>query len=78
MARTLTRPQREAIALMRECAGHDDGWAVICANSAVPSFKTDGQAWIHWRVAESLVRLDLAEQGDFGLIRLLEEEPPRG
>jgi hypothetical protein len=71
-ARTLSAQQRNAIDLMRECAGYDNGWAVICS-SAVPSFKADGQAWIHWQTALSLVRRDLAEHDeDMGLIRLWE------
>jgi hypothetical protein len=73
VSEALTAPQRRAIALMRECAGHDDGWAVICSNSDVPSFKADGQAWIHWRTAEALIYKDVVEHDeDYGLIRLWE------
>lgn len=48
----MTRKQREAIALMRECAGHDDGWAVVYAG-VTTSF--DGQAWVNWQTADALV-----------------------
>jgi hypothetical protein len=65
--------QRNAIELMRRCADHDKGWAVI-ASDATAAF--DGQAWIHWRTALSLVDRDLAEHDeDMGTIRLWEHDP---
>jgi hypothetical protein len=73
----MTAQQQHAIDLMRECAGYDDGWAVICS-SPTPSFKADGQAWIHWQTALSLVRRDLVEHNEaMGTIRLREHAPAK-
>jgi hypothetical protein len=69
-----TPKQIRAMELMRKCAGHDDGWAVVCSSG---TFTTDGQAWIDWRTAKSLVERDLAEydEDDLGLVRLWEHAP---
>lgn len=67
----LTKPQLNAIAVLKECADYADGWGVLVTNHG--SRMEDGQAWIYYWSGLRLVAKSYAEYDEqFGRIRLLD------
>lgn len=72
----LTARQRTALALLRDCAGYDEGWGVV---TATETHCSGGQPWINWRTVAALERRGYVEVEDWfepegGRVRLKEAD----